>query len=123
MKKLKLSVFTITIVFWAFGASTALATDLVQAIWQEKSFIATLRGYDADALYDIRSIGGKRIGVIFLEPMGYLKQMVFDGETRKPIYEDVSIPKKEVRQRIREMSILFKDAKILIKSLDELSGQ
>jgi hypothetical protein len=62
-------------------------------------------------------LGEGNIGLLLLEPDGFLKSVVFDRSTLKKIHEDTSIPPKKARADLAGSAILVSDARLIAKSI------
>jgi hypothetical protein len=93
-------------------------TPLVERIVEHRDFFIRFDGYDENFLCDLTdALGEGNIGLLLLEPAGFLKSVVFDRSTLKKIHEDVSIPQKKVRAELAGSSILVSDARLIAKNI------
>jgi hypothetical protein len=91
---------------------------LVEKIVMDREFFTRFGGYDGDFLCDVNGeLGEKTIGLLLLEPVGFLKSVVFDRDTLKKIREDVSILPKKVRAELANSAVLVSDAKLIAKNI------
>jgi hypothetical protein len=102
------------------AVKNARPDTLVLSIARKADFLKRLEigGYGKDHLYDIRPLfKGKFVGVLLLEPHGFVKQLVFDKDTMKVFFGQYIIPKKSTRAAMRKYGILVSDARILAENL------
>jgi hypothetical protein len=72
---------------------TLSQTPLVEKIVTHRDFFTRLNGYDEDFLCDVSDeLGEGKIGLLLLEPAGFLKSVVFDRGSLKKIHGDMNIP-------------------------------
>jgi hypothetical protein len=92
--------------------------SLVGKIVEHRDFFTRFNGYDGDLLCDVNSeLGEGKIGLLLLEPVGFLKILAFDRSTLKKIYEDVSIPPKRVRTDLASDAVSVSDARFIAKNI------
>jgi hypothetical protein len=100
------------------GAVPMYKNDIMETVVRYGSFIMYLDNYDDHFLYDIRPLGGDRLGVIMLCPGGREKNLVFrpSGTGRVTnVYEHVSVPQKTLLRAIENKVILISDAKKFLR--------
>ncbi|MDR1874256.1 MAG: hypothetical protein LBQ90_04480, partial [Synergistaceae bacterium] len=91
-------------------------SDVSDAVARYGNFIMCLDEYDDHFLYDVRPLGGDRMGVILLSPGGYEKNLVFKAsETGEliSIYEHVSVPRRNFLRTLEGKGILVSSARDL----------
>ena len=97
---------------------------LVEKIVMNRDFFTRFSGYDGDLLCDVNDeLGEGSIGLLLLEPIGFLKSLVFDWNTLKKIHESRSIPPKKVRVELANSAVLLSDAKLIAKNIAGLREQ
>jgi hypothetical protein len=97
-------------------------TPLVERIVEHRDFFMRFTGYDENFLCDVTdALGDGNIGLLLLEPAGFLKSIVFDRGTLKKLHEDMSIPPKKVRTELAGSSILVSDARLIAKNIAGLN--
>ena len=97
---------------------------LVEKIVMNRDFFTRFSGYDGDLLCDVNDeLGEGSIGLLLLEPVGFLKSLVFDWNTLKKIHESRSIPPKKVRVELANSAVLLSDAKLIAKNIAGLREQ
>jgi hypothetical protein len=109
------------------SGKSARPDTLVLSIARQADFLKRLErigDYGKDHLYDIRPLfKGKLVGVLLLEPDGFVKQLVFDKETMKVFFGQYIIPRKATRAAIRKYGILVSDARVLAENLAALRAE
>jgi hypothetical protein len=96
---------------------TLASPTLVEKILEYRAFFVRLNGYDKDLVCDISDLGENRVGLLLLEPSGFLKSLVFDRNTLERIHEDVNIPPKKVRASLARNAISVSDARLIAKNI------
>jgi hypothetical protein len=96
-------------------------TPLVEKIITLRDFFVRFDEYDSDLLCDVNDeIGEGKIGLLLLEPSGFLKSLVFERGTLKKIHENASIPPKSLRSELKQRGILASDARLIARNIAEL---
>jgi hypothetical protein len=97
--------------------STASGTPglLVEKIVAHRDFFTRVDvGYDEYLLCDVNdALGENRLGLLLMEPAGFLKSVVFDRGTLQKIHEEVSIPPKKLRSDLSRGSVSISDARLI----------
>jgi hypothetical protein len=97
---------------------TLSQTPLVEKIVAHRDFFTRFNGYDEDLLCDVSDeLGEGNIGLLLLEPAGFLKSIVFDQGSLKKIHGDMSIPPKKMRADLTDSAILVSDARLIAKNI------
>jgi hypothetical protein len=97
---------------------TISQTPLVEKIVAHRDFFIRFNGYDENFLCDVNSeLGEGNIGLLLLEPAGFLKSLVFDRDTLKKIHEETSIPPKKVRAELASNAVLVSDARLIARNI------
>jgi hypothetical protein len=90
----------------------------VEKIVEHRDFITRFDGYNGYLLCDVNSeLGEGKIGLLLLEPSGFLKSLVFDRSTLKKIHEETSIPPKKLRAELSRSAVLVSDARLIAKNI------
>jgi hypothetical protein len=91
---------------------------LIERIIEHRDFFTRFKGYDEDLLCDVNdNLGESRIGLLLLEPVGFLKSLVFDRSTLGKIHEDASIPPKNLRVNLSHNAVSVSDARLIAKNI------
>jgi hypothetical protein len=101
-------------------------SSVSDAVARYGNFIMRLDDYDEHFLYDIRPLGGDRLGVIMLSPKGYEEDFVFQfSGTGKPtnLYEHVDLPPKKLLRTIEGKSMLISEARQLARKNETTAVQ
>ena len=92
--------------------------SLVEKIVEHRDFFVRFKGNDGDLLCDVDGGFGKgRVGLLLLEPSGFLKSLVFDRGTLKKIHEDTSIPPKKVRADLARGAVSVTDVRLIAQNI------
>ena len=95
---------------------------LVEKIVMDRDFFNRFGGYDGDFLCDVNGeLGGETIGLLLLEPAGFLKSLVFDRGTLKKVHEEISIPPKKTRSELAGNAVLVSDARLIARNIAGLN--
>jgi hypothetical protein len=79
--------------------------------------------YEESLLCDVSDLGANRIGLLLLEPSGFLKSLVFDRNSGVKIHEDASVPSKNVRNELARSGISISDARLVAKNIAGFSAE
>ncbi len=110
-----LLIFALTALLWP----SRVFAD-IEDILKYGAYIDLLKGeYNQCYLYDAEMPGENVIGFVLLEESGFQKSLLFNTKSGELIKGDLSIPKKEVREEIKNSSMKVEDIKLLIKLLAE----
>ncbi|MCL2009677.1 MAG: hypothetical protein FWG71_03915 [Synergistaceae bacterium] len=95
---------------------------LLGKIVENRSFFINSEGSDVDKyekslLCDVSDLGANRIGLLLLEPPGFLKSLVFDRNSGVKIHEEAAIPGKNLRNEFARSGISIADARIAAKNI------
>jgi hypothetical protein len=102
----------------ASGTSGVSGGLLIEKIIENRDFFTHFDGYDEDFLCDVNSgLGEGRVGLLLLEPSGFLKSLVFDRNTLKKIHEEASVPPKNARADLARGSVLVSDARLIARNI------
>lgn len=102
----------------ASGTSGASSGLLVGKIIEHRDFFTRFDGYDENFLCDVNNdLGENRIGLLLLEPSGFLKSLVFDRETLKKVHEEASVPPKKARVDLAHSAVLVSDARLIARNI------
>jgi hypothetical protein len=98
---------------------TISQTPLVEKIVAHRDFFMRFNGYDGDEnlLCDVEELGEGKIGLLLLEPSGFLKSLVFDRSTLGEIHKEASIPSKKVRADLARNAVLISDARLIARHI------
>ena len=115
MKKI-FAILSFCAVLFSAEAAFALPT-VVERVAINKSFFATLKGYDDYFLYDAECLDEGRIGVILLDTLGFEFRLVFNKRTKEVVYRNALIPVKKRRESMKKESISVADAVRIARAL------
>jgi hypothetical protein len=90
--------------------------NMIRNVVRDREFFAGFWGYERHFLHDVKRLGGGRVGVVLLTPVGFELHMVFDLKTKEMIYETTSVPSKDRREAMRRESIFVADAVKIAKN-------
>ena len=91
---------------------------LLEKIVENRDFFISseargLNNYDESLLCDISELGADRIGLLLLEPSGFLKSLVFNRNSGVKIHEEATIPGKNLRNELARSGISIADARLV----------
>jgi hypothetical protein len=95
-------------------------SSLIEDILSYRDFFIRFEGYEGNFLCDINGeLGANRVGLLLLEPSGFLKSLVFkyDGLALTKIHENVTVPPKALRAELTRGGILVSDARLLARNI------
>jgi hypothetical protein len=100
---------------------TLSQTPLVEKIITLRDFFVHFDGYNGDLLCDVSdTLGEGKVGLLLLEPSGFLKSLVFERGTLEKIHENANIPPKKLRSELNQRGILVSDAQLIARNIAEL---
>ncbi len=103
---LLISLFT----FFFLEAKPVCALPMViEQVARNTEFFAGFSWYRDCYLYDVSEVGGERVGLILLSPLGFEIRLVWDHKAGE-IYKDLLVPEKSRREAMRLESIRVADA-------------
>ena len=79
-----------------------------------------LESYEESLLCDVNDELGKgKLGLLLLEPSGFLRSLVFERDLATKIHESVSIPGKDTRDNLTLSAITIAEARSLAINIKE----
>jgi len=107
-----------------FNAAPVTAENslLLEKIVENRDFFVNYDGsdvkdYGGSLLCDINDFGANMIGLLLLEPSGFLKSIVFNRTTGTKIHEDASILPKNIRNAFARSGISIADARLVAQNI------
>jgi len=105
-----------------FFAAPAIAGNnlLLGKIVENRDFFIGYQGNDINEgslLCDVNNLGANRIGLLLLEPSGFLKSLVFNRESGMKAHEDMSIPDQALKNELMRIGIALPDARLIAKNI------
>jgi hypothetical protein len=113
-------IITAVILFCGTGDAVDVPHAAVAAV-ACREFMAGFKEYGDYSLIDVYEWRSGLFGVVMLCPAGFRETIVCDAREGKMeiIYRDAMIPNKEMRKKLRDESILVRDAVKLARSAME----
>jgi hypothetical protein len=93
-------------------------TPLVEKIVAHRGFFIRFGGYDEDLLCDVNDeLGEGTIGLLLMEPAGFLKSIVFNRDTLEKIHWNTSILPQKIRADLASNAVSVSDARLIAKNI------
>jgi hypothetical protein len=96
----------------------------IEKIIAHRDFFIRLDGYDGNLLCDVNGEPGEgKIGLLLLEPSGFLKSLIFEQGTLRKIHEETSVPPKKLRAELALGAVLVSDARLIARNIAGLRAE
>ena len=114
--------------FISASTGTAKANVLLGKIVENRDFFISYDGsdvndYEKSLLCDVSDLGANRIGLLLLEPSGFLKSLVFNRGALAKVHEDINLPGRTLRNELARSAISISDARLVAKNIAGFSTE